>query len=75
MGAEILVISERLSKGTLLKVTSELVGGCRLETLESPPAGSYKVTLSPEAWRALQGLRKRGEKVRDTLERVLLATS
>lgn len=65
------VTAHRLPKGSVWKVKAELVGGTRLEGLPESPDALPKVRISPDAFRALKGLRNRGETIREVIERLI----
>jgi hypothetical protein len=65
----------RLPKGSVWKVKAELVGGTRLEGLPQASERLPKVSLSPEAFQALKGLRNRGETVREVMERMIFEST
>jgi hypothetical protein len=63
--------AHRLPKGSVWKVKAELVGGTRLEGLSEPSEALPRVKLSPTAFEALKRLRRGGETVRETMERLI----
>jgi hypothetical protein len=65
------VTAHRLPKGSVWKVKAELVGGTRLEGLPEPSEALPRVKLSPTAFEALKRLRRDGETVRETMERLI----
>jgi hypothetical protein len=65
------VTEHRLPKGSVWRVTAELVGGTRLEGLPQPADARPRVRISPEAFQVLKGLRNRGETIREVVERLI----
>ena len=61
--------------GTLWKAAEETCGGTMLKQLDPPDEDLAKVRFAHSVFEVLKTKRKRGETVRQTLERIILAAS
>lgn len=64
--------TNKMPVGTLWKAAEETCGGTRLEQLEPPDEDLAKVRFSHSVFEVLKTKRKKGETVRQALERIIL---
>ena len=67
--------THKMPVGTLWKAAEETCGGTMLQQLEPPDEDLAKVRFAHSVFEVLKTKRKRGETVRQTLERIILAAS
>lgn len=71
-GSEIYLL-EKVAVGTLWKASLETVGGTKLSQLQAPEEDLAKVRFSHQVFEVLRRKKRKGETVREALERIILA--
>lgn len=69
------ITSARLQEGSLWKVVNEVVGGSHLQEVVSDGNALPRIKVSHEAFAVAKRLRRKGETVRDVVERLIFATT
>ncbi|WP_334007919.1 hypothetical protein [Burkholderia orbicola] len=69
------ITSARLQEGSLWKVVNEVVGGSHLQEVVTDSNALPRIKVSHEAFAVAKRLRRKGETVRDVVERLIFATT
>ncbi|KWF39197.1 hypothetical protein [Burkholderia diffusa] len=69
------ITSARLQEGSLWKVVNEVVGGSHLQEVVSDGNALPRIKVSHETFFAAKRLRRKGETVRDVVERLIFAAT
>ncbi len=67
--------TNKMMVGTLWKAAEETCGGTRLKQLDPPDEDLAKVRFTHSVFEVLKTKRKKGETVRQALERIILEAS